>query len=550
MADSSPFFAQISFMQLAAIQELFANHSVPPRTIATIGEVLVGDGNNLLCIPSETAEDQIVRLVSDGSSRWTVSAGIGIAAFQSLQAVAEWLDKVSCEQLDRYLLIGSAPRLRGLMTAPEQAFPFEGVVVLHRADAPISQKIELQRALFDRGLVGIGSIASNSEEAHCFLASSAVSSTRHLRGVERGRVSMSSLGTNGRFGNQLFQYAYVKLYALRHGLEAELPEWEGKEIFALPESMPDGPCRTELRFDDSMQDDRILWEMDEPPINVDLWGHFQELPARWRLHRPLLRRLFRLAGDRQRTIDAWRDKATCGGDRTLVAIHVRRGDYRALQHVKWYGLVPDEWYLDWLRAIWPTLRDPVLFIATDEPDLVVPSFREFDIVSASNFEARRGVPDHVFDFGVLRAADVLAICNSSFSRMAAILSDDDQKCFCPSFVTERITPYDPWMERFWDRFGRVREEDCRLEAIREQAISLRLALGDLSRDFSGQLGSIADLREQRKQLCSQNAHLKKQIAISQREQEAGKRRLDAILKSRFWRITSPFRRLLRLFKLF
>jgi hypothetical protein len=45
------------------------------------------------------------------------------------------------------------------------------------------------------------------------------------------------------------------------------------------------------------------------------------------------------------------------------------------------------------------------------------------------------------------------MCNSSFSRMAAILADSAQKCFLPVFKTEGFVPYEPWLDcDFWARF--------------------------------------------------------------------------------------------------
>src|SRR5262249_24893608 len=51
-------------------------------------------------------------------------------------------------------------------------------------------------------------------------------------------------------------------------------------------------------------------------------------------------------------------------------------------------------------------------------------------------------------------ADYLAICNSSYSRMAAILAEPTQKCFIPSFAMQCFVPYEPWMDpAFWARFA-------------------------------------------------------------------------------------------------
>ncbi len=314
----------------------------------------------------------------------------------------------------------------------------------------------LQRTLFDYGLVGIGSVEVAGGEARCFLASDAVRSLRHLGVGSRGHVSISSLGGDDGFANQLFQYAFVRLYALRHGVTAAVPAWRGKYLFDLD----DPPCAdlnlAQLRFRAFIDDDRVLWERDEPPIDIDLSGYFQEIPQCWRRHRPLLRRLFQLHVAHQSAIDAWYSDVTRGGRRTLVAVHVRRADYRKLQlpDVPWFRLIPEDWYLTWLRAIWPTLRDPLLFVATDEPDVIRPVFKEFETVLATFGASARLLPTDIRDFEILRRANYLAICNSSFSRMAAILAHPTQKCFLPSFRTKDFVPYEPWIDDgFWARFA-------------------------------------------------------------------------------------------------
>ena len=129
-----------------------------------------------------------------------------------------------------------------------------------------------------------------------------------------------------------------------------------------------------------------------------------------------------------------RHEVTKGGKRTLVAAHGRRGDYRGLQTYPQFRLVPEEMYIRWLRGIWPKLPDPVLFVASDEAE-VLEFFTEFERLPAPGAGATRALPRDLFDFRFLRRADVLAICNSSFSRMAAILADDAQRCFLPSFET-------------------------------------------------------------------------------------------------------------------
>ncbi len=314
----------------------------------------------------------------------------------------------------------------------------------------------LRRSLFDRGLICIGSVPTTIGKALCFLASDAIRSLKPLDVESRGVVSMSGLVKSAGFANQLFRYCCAKLYALRHGLTAAFPPWQGNELFGLEDKSCLDLELPVLSFGGFAKDDRDFWYVENPPINMDLLGYFQELPECWRRHRPLLRRLFQLSPELTQTLDAWRQNVTDGGRRTLVAVHVRRGDYRDFQknQVPFFRLVPEQWYLAWLRAIWPTLRDPVLFVSTDEPDAILPVFREFETISAQALPVHPGLPEHIRDFEILKRADYLALCNSSFSRMAAILAPSTQKCFLASFETGTFAPYEPWIDpAFWERFA-------------------------------------------------------------------------------------------------
>ena len=261
---------------------------------------------------------------------------------------------------------------------------------------------------------------------------------------------MSTLVEGAGFANQLWRYACVKLYALRHGLTPAIPEWEGNQLYGLRDESCAGFDFPKLDYPGFADNDREFWYEEYPPVDVDLRGFFQEIPECWRKHRPLLKRLFQLSPENVQAIDSWRDAVTDGGRRTLVAVSVRRGDYRKLQTVPQFRFVPEEWYLDWLRAIWPRLQDPLLFVTTDEPDTVMAHFREFETISTPH----GSLAHHVRDFEVLRRADYLAICNSSFPRMAAILAPPGQQCFIPSFTTQAFEPYEPWIDpAFWARFG-------------------------------------------------------------------------------------------------
>lgn len=424
--------------ELASILRPFADQAVTIDLIVAVGCQQLGMEGEELVAGRDSATSVKVR-----SFPASAIAGLGILARQMAADVSS-----------EALLLVPEPLLHGVLVRGRE-LGFRAVATLVAGSGRHdSLRWRLQRILFDYGLVGLCALELAFGDVRCFLASECLDSARSLGAGSRGKVVMSRLGTLGRFANQLFQYAYVKLYALRHGLTPGFPRWEGAELYGLDD--PACAPLPEVRFGAFDESDRVLWKLNNPPIDIDLRGYFQEIPACWARHRTLLRRMFQLPRARRTAIDDWHAQLTGNGHRTLVAIHVRRGDYRDVQvpSFPWFRLVPEDWYLDWLRAIWPSLRDPILFVATDEPDVIRPAFREFEQAEATLPASAASLPDHVREFEVLRCADVLAICNSSFSRMAAILANSRQRCFIPAFDQRKFVRYEPWGDpRFWARFG-------------------------------------------------------------------------------------------------
>jgi len=453
-----------SYLHTPAILRPFLNHSLCISSIISLA------GSHLTCLclkPNSRRDLQISPENFVGSELdpardsftpcWIPCSGVGdqssvVNKDSTLWELADLAERLCPSQPTNTCLLLTDRQLELLMPSAAEVFPFSIIVVLSvksggKANAILDWR--MQRALFDQGLVAIGAVAVEEGTAHCFLASDAVRAINQLGGASHGAVSMSTLGSNGRFANQLFQYAYVKLYALRHGLEPLLPSWDGNKLFGLNDKSCRGLSYPEVRFGGFDDSDRLLWEMDEPPIDIDLFGYFQELPACWERHRSLLRRLFQLVPDYADVIEGWYENVRRNGERTLVAVHVRRADYRRFDGMPWYRLVPEDWYVSWLRNIWPTLRDPILFVATDEPETVLPFFNEF-----TSLATRASLRNYITDFEMLRRADYLAIANSSFSRMAAILGADSQQCVCPSFETRTFVPYYPWLDPgFWPRYS-------------------------------------------------------------------------------------------------
>jgi hypothetical protein len=336
-------------------------------------------------------------------------------------------------------------------------------------DAVVARRDD--RAAFDRGHVCVGA----EGDAALYLRSHLADPAAICAGT-RGTVSMASFGSNGQFANQLFQYAFLHLYALRAGARVELPAWPFAGLLGRPVA-PLSAMRPRLTFWHFEDEEALaLWDMDEPPVDIDLEGFFQELPASWRHHRAFVRRLLRLAPAVEDAVARWRAAAVPAGS-TLVAIHVRRGDYARADHdaAPQFRPIPIAWYRDWLRATLPTLARPVLYVATDDRPAVLAELAEL----APLAPARLDVPQPLPDFLALASADVLAVANSSFSRMAALLGREGQVNVIADPAAGRFAPYDPWADRaFWRRFGTPPDRIRR-------SLALRLERGKMIQELRG-----------------------------------------------------------------
>lgn len=125
-------------------------------------------------------------------------------------------------------------------------------------------------------------------------------------------VQISTLGSNGRFGNQLFQYVFARTYAETIGAELQTPPWMGETLFGVKDA------RLSERLPQVSEADVMAGPVIWRP-NVDLYGWFQK-PAH-------LRWISKSAVHRWLTIkEEWlfkRGKALP----QYAACHLRQGDF-------------------------------------------------------------------------------------------------------------------------------------------------------------------------------------------------------------------------------
>jgi hypothetical protein len=251
------------------------------------------------------------------------------------------------------------------------------------------------------------------------------------------RVTCATLGANGRFANQLFQYAATRLYAEAHGLEAEFPDWIGRDLFDCDDPLVSAALPT------AMDDDAVLGELNtgRPPsfVGRDLHGYFQGDTSAYAPWRKQFVDLFRPGAKLRPVAASWRSALRLDAGITLVALHLRRGDFGGQA----FWIAPEAWYLAWLEALWPTLDRPVLYIATDEP-AVVGAFAAYRPIDAGHLGDQLPGAEFLADFYALTQARHLAISNSSFSFAASMLNEQAATCVRPEKVSQRLVSFDPW----------------------------------------------------------------------------------------------------------
>lgn len=251
------------------------------------------------------------------------------------------------------------------------------------------------------------------------------------------RISMSSLGMNGRIGNQLLQYAFLRFYAAEHDLVPEVPDWVGRDLFDFDDPLPGEPLP--LLSEDQVDLFAALNDKNSIPyVNVDLNGYFCTPTSSWTRHQSQFRQLFQPGRKLRPYLDeaVWKLKS-CGN--TVVAVHVRRGDFG-------YGpfwVAPTCWYGAWLKELWPRLDRPVLYVASDDPTCIE-HLNCFSPIGLAELGVSLPGAEFYIDHYLLSQADHLAISNSTFSFTAAMLNDRAQTFVRPDPTGHCLVPFDPW----------------------------------------------------------------------------------------------------------
>ena len=246
-------------------------------------------------------------------------------------------------------------------------------------------------------------------------------------------VTMRKLGKYGRFANQLFQYAYLRLFCE----EYQCPPWIGQFLFGHDDPPITAKLPTVI--------EKRIYEIEKSKVlgrdNINIEGYFQYHTSCYPCSASF-RALFQPTAAVKEQVDLIPHMLRSGA-RELVGLHIRHGDWGRIKKngARWCFRAPNLWYLDWLEEHWSGLRDPALYIATDDPENVLPDFAKYKPYSQAMS------PDeapYYGDFYALTQCDYVLISNSSFGFAAGMINGFEPKCYRPRLSEKRLIEYDPW----------------------------------------------------------------------------------------------------------
>jgi len=254
-------------------------------------------------------------------------------------------------------------------------------------------------------------------------------------------VMIPSLGVNGRFGNQLLQYGLLRIYAEKINAQPLVPDWIGRDLFGHVDALI-GDFRPTGKIDEYRLLDELVGRAKSTQANVEVSGYFCGNPSDWVAGKETFQKIFEPVTKVRNNADAALRRLLKSGH-TLIALHLRRGDYGTGQ----FWIAPTVWYKSWLEQVWPTLKNPILYIATDDAS-IIPEFDIYKPLTAIDLGPPLAGVEFFNDHWIMRHADLLATSNSTFSGTAALLSKKQNGKFLrPDPICSGLRPYDPWTEK-------------------------------------------------------------------------------------------------------
>lgn len=252
-------------------------------------------------------------------------------------------------------------------------------------------------------------------------------------------IQMTRLGNYGRWGNCLFQSAFLHIYATKYNLRVEATRFAGQEYLPFHFDLPTEklPYLKERYTHNSVCDSQGIPPWGDEFVNRDFLGYAQYHTSWYAPHKALVQRMWTptfSSEQEQRMLDAL-------SGHTCIGIHYRAGDYITTHHnITNSFRPPRRWYTDWLDKHWHRFKNPLLVASVEEPKYLE-WFKDYKPVTA----AALGLSNHfVADWTLLSYCDVLLCPNSTFSLTAAMASQTLQEGWRATLPAGGFERYEPW----------------------------------------------------------------------------------------------------------
>lgn len=225
-------------------------------------------------------------------------------------------------------------------------------------------------------------------------------------------ITMSSLGINGRLGNQLFQCASLIGLSKKYNQELQLPEWKYAQYFTsefpvLKQELTNAREVLEPTFQHVPD-----WPYIEENENVDIKGYLQS-EKYWIDNKQDIKQAFTFREDFKRQVKMQLSGKNVFGKET-IAISIRRGDYVDNPN---YELLPITYYILALFEHFSNWRECNIIIFSDD----IPYCKvHFDCLENVRYSVNNS---DIEDICLMSQCDHFIISNSTFSWWGAYLGE-------------------------------------------------------------------------------------------------------------------------------
>lgn len=277
---------------------------------------------------------------------------------------------------------------------------------------------------------------------------------------ENGTIQSTRFFKNGRFGNQIFTYFFLKIAENELGLQIRSEQWGGHAIFGIPLHEKPLIGSYSIEFADAFSlvstpknDLAHLTSFSERfgIRHFDVSGYFQYHTKQLAKYKQLFLDTFCVDHALIKEVTSALNSFKSDPSQPVIAIHYRLGDY--VDYEKngseiFFISSPDEIAIK-ITQILEQIGDrkPIIYLGSDDLKRASSDLNERGIahISSNDLIEKLSIKDPLsIDFSMFTLADILLISNSSFSFAAAMLNTKSANFFRPRLGDKKFIRFDPW----------------------------------------------------------------------------------------------------------